>query len=77
MPREHRAIDRSAENKRLERKHASLVENASPSRSWLCRISYAALDDDIGDDLLRLVSPLQSGSLTRRALSSRSACSEA
>src|SRR5436190_23755562 len=51
----HRAIDLIRRNKRLERKHeeigrelAAHQENAAPDLD-------AALDDDIGDNLLRLV----------------------
>jgi len=49
----HRAFDRLRRNKLLERKHAELgreleAEPATPDPS-------AALDDDVGDDLLRLI----------------------
>jgi RNA polymerase sigma factor (sigma-70 family) len=49
----HRAIDRLRRHKRIEQKHAELghqmdIENQAPDLE-------AALDDDVGDDLLRLV----------------------
>jgi predicted RNA polymerase sigma factor len=49
----HRAIDRIRRNKRLERKLEDLGHEAERERSE--PDLDAALDDDIGDDLLRLV----------------------
>jgi RNA polymerase sigma factor (sigma-70 family) len=51
----HRAIDHLRRNKRLERKHADLGHELEAAHEMAARDLDAALDDDIGDDLLRLV----------------------
>jgi len=51
----HRAIDTFRRNKRLERKHAELGRELQAQQELAVPDFYAALDDDIGDDLLRLV----------------------
>ena len=51
----HRAIDTFRRNKRLERKHAELGRELQTQQEMAVPDFYAALDDDIGDDLLRLV----------------------
>src|SRR5881394_1764174 len=51
----HRAIDTFRRNKRLERKHAELGRELQAQQEMAVPDFYAALDDDIGDDLLRLV----------------------
>ena len=53
----HRAIDLLRRSKRLERKHEELardLEHPDGDRD-ASRASTAAIDDDVGDDLLRLV----------------------
>jgi RNA polymerase sigma factor (sigma-70 family) len=50
----HRAIDMFRRNKRLERKHQELGRELQAQEMAVPDFS-AALDDDIGDDLLRLV----------------------
>jgi RNA polymerase sigma factor (sigma-70 family) len=50
----HRAIDRFRRNKRLERKHEELGRELQAQEMAVPDFN-AALDDDIGDDLLRLV----------------------
>jgi RNA polymerase sigma factor (sigma-70 family) len=50
----HRAIDRWRRNKLLDRKHAELGHELRNGRPAMPDIE-AAIDDDIGDDLLRLV----------------------
>src|SRR5467141_3801051 len=51
----HRAIDLLRRNKRLERKHEELGRELEAQREGAMPDLDAALDDDIGDDLLRLV----------------------
>ena len=52
----HRAIDRLRRSKLLERKHEELGARArGAARATRRRDLDAALDDDIGDDLLRLI----------------------
>jgi RNA polymerase sigma factor (sigma-70 family) len=50
----HRAIDMFRRNKRLERKHEELGRELQAQEMAVPDFN-AALDDDIGDDLLRLV----------------------
>lgn len=51
----HRAIDMFRRNKRLERKHEELGRDLQAQQEMAVTDFAAALDDDIGDDLLRLV----------------------
>jgi RNA polymerase sigma factor (sigma-70 family) len=51
----HRAIDRFRRDKRLERKHAELVHDLEARRGRAEDALDAALDDPVGDDLLRLM----------------------
>jgi RNA polymerase sigma-70 factor, ECF subfamily len=51
----HRAIDYFRRNKRLEQKHAELGHELKAEQERAVPDLDAALDDDIGDDLLRLV----------------------
>src|ERR1700687_4260032 len=51
----HRAIDVFRRNKRLERKHEELGREIQTQQEMAVADFDAALDDDIGDDLLRLV----------------------
>jgi RNA polymerase sigma factor (sigma-70 family) len=51
----HRAIDFFRRNKRLERKHEELGRELQAKQEMALPDFNAALDDDIGDDLLRLV----------------------
>jgi RNA polymerase sigma factor (sigma-70 family) len=51
----HRAIDHFRRNKRLERKHAELGRELQAQQEMAVSDFDTALDDDIGDDLLRLV----------------------
>ena len=51
----HRAIDHLRRNKRLERKHEELGREIEARQETAAPDLDAALDDDIGDDLLRLV----------------------
>ncbi len=51
----HRAIDMFRRNKRLERKHEELGRELQAQQEMAVPDFDAALDDDIGDDLLRLV----------------------
>ena len=51
----HRAIDLLRRNKRLERKHAELGHELEREQERSAPDLDAALDDDVGDDLLRLV----------------------
>src|SRR6267143_1434589 len=51
----HRAIDAFRRNKRLERKHEELGRELQAQQEMAVPDFYAALDNDIGDDLLRLV----------------------
>jgi RNA polymerase sigma factor (sigma-70 family) len=51
----HRAIDLLRRDKRLERKHEELGYELETGREDTASILDAALDDDVGDDLLRLM----------------------
>jgi RNA polymerase sigma factor (sigma-70 family) len=51
----HRAIDHVRRSKRLERKHEELGRNLEAQQEQTAPNLDAALDDDIGDDLLRLI----------------------
>jgi RNA polymerase sigma factor (sigma-70 family) len=51
----HRAIDLLRRNKRLQRKHEEIGQQLEAGREGAAPDLDAALDDDIGDDLLRLV----------------------
>jgi RNA polymerase sigma factor (sigma-70 family) len=51
----HRAIDRFRRNKLLERKHQELGRELELEQEFSAPDFDAALDDDIGDDLLRLI----------------------
>jgi RNA polymerase sigma factor (sigma-70 family) len=51
----HRAIDMFRRNKRLERKHQELGRELQSQQEMAVPDFETALDDDIGDDLLRLV----------------------
>ena len=51
----HRAIDLLRRNKLLERKHEELGRELETQQEKAVRGFDAALDDDVGDDLLRLV----------------------
>ena len=51
----HRAIDRLRRNKLLDRKHAELGRELDEQHETIVADLEAALDDDIGDDLLRLI----------------------
>jgi RNA polymerase sigma-70 factor (ECF subfamily) len=51
----HRAIDNFRRNKRLERKHEELGRELQAQQEMAVPDYGAALDDDIGDDLLRLM----------------------
>ena len=51
----HRAIDMFRRNKRLERKHEELGRELQSQQEMAVPDFENALDDDIGDDLLRLV----------------------
>jgi RNA polymerase sigma factor (sigma-70 family) len=51
----HRAIDRLRRSKRLERKHEVLGHELEARQGAASQEVEAALDDEIGDDLLRLV----------------------
>jgi RNA polymerase sigma factor (sigma-70 family) len=51
----HRAIDHLRRNQRLERKHAEMGRALAADASGAAKEIDEALDDDIGDDLLRLV----------------------
>src|SRR5687768_11909930 len=51
----HRAIDLFRRNKRLARKHEELGYELEAEREGAAPDFDAALDDDVGDDLLRLV----------------------
>jgi RNA polymerase sigma factor (sigma-70 family) len=51
----HRAIDQFRRNKRLERKHEELGRELEARQELAVAEFDTALDDDIGDDLLRLV----------------------
>jgi RNA polymerase sigma-70 factor, ECF subfamily len=51
----HRAIDHLRRGKRLERKHEQLGHEIDAQREMALPDLEAAIDDDVGDDLLRLV----------------------
>src|SRR5215471_8172786 len=51
----HRAIDRFRRSKLQERKHEEIVRELEAQGESVEPVFIAALDDDIGDDLLRLV----------------------
>src|SRR2546422_10693783 len=51
----HRAIDRLRRRKRLERKHEELGRELEARQGLAVSDLEAAIDDDIGDDLLRLM----------------------
>src|SRR3989442_972847 len=51
----HRAIDRLRRSKRLERKHEELGRELEARREIAVAEFEAAVDDDVGDDLLRLM----------------------
>ncbi len=51
----HRAIDHFRRNKRLERKHEELGRELQAQQELAVPDFNAALDDNVGDDLLRLV----------------------
>jgi RNA polymerase sigma factor (sigma-70 family) len=51
----HRAIDMLRRNKRLERKQEEIARQLEAEQAAAAPDLDAALDDDIGDDLLRLV----------------------
>jgi RNA polymerase sigma factor (sigma-70 family) len=51
----HRAIDLLRRNKRLERKHEEIGQRLEAEREASAPDLDAALDNDVGDDLLRLV----------------------
>jgi predicted RNA polymerase sigma factor len=51
----HRAIDRLRRNERLERKHEELARELEIEQTTAAPDLDAAIDDDIGDDLLRLM----------------------
>src|SRR5206468_2132926 len=51
----HRAIDFWRRNKRLERKHEELGQELKARQEMAVPDLDAAIDDDVGDDLLRLV----------------------
>src|ERR1700726_373632 len=51
----HRAIDLLRRNKRVERKHEELGREIEAQREGAAPDLDAALDEDVGDDLLRLV----------------------
>src|SRR3989449_971908 len=51
----HHAIDHFRRNKRLERKHQELGRELQTQQEMAVPDFDAALDDDIGDDLLRLI----------------------
>src|SRR5207248_4191505 len=50
----HRAIDQLRRNKRLERKHEEIGRQLEAEQDAAPDLD-AALDDDVGDDLLRLI----------------------
>src|SRR5262245_10065634 len=51
----HRAIDLVRRQKRLERKHEEIGRERKADQERAAPDLYAALDDDVGDDLLRLM----------------------
>src|SRR5262245_2104427 len=52
---QHPAIDLLRRDKRLERKHEELAHTRTAERAEAAPDLDAALDDDVGDDLLRLI----------------------
>src|SRR5689334_20467195 len=51
----HRAIDRLRRGKMLERKHRELGQESETRQETAVAELEAAIDDDVGDDLLRLI----------------------
>src|SRR4029079_10048884 len=51
----NRAIDHFRRAKRLERKHEEMGRETEANRDDTIKALEAAIDDDVGDDLLRLV----------------------
>src|SRR5260221_7583803 len=51
----HRAIDELRRHKRLEQKHAELARGLASAPPTSLPDAEEAIDDDIGDDLLRLI----------------------
>src|SRR5580693_8822400 len=51
----HRAIDHFRRGEMLERKHAEIGRDIQAERETVVAKLHAAIDDDIGDDLLRLI----------------------
>jgi RNA polymerase sigma factor (sigma-70 family) len=51
----HRAIDHFRRNMRLERKHAELGRELEAGQEMAVADLHTAIDDDVGDDLLRLI----------------------
>ena len=51
----HRAIDHFRRGEMLERKHAEIGRDIEAERERMVADLHAAIDDDIGDDLLRLI----------------------
>jgi RNA polymerase sigma factor (sigma-70 family) len=51
----HRAIDYFRRAKMLERKHEELGQDLEEQQGAFARDLEAAMDDDVGDDLLRLI----------------------
>src|SRR5262245_33498062 len=51
----HRAIDYFRRNKLLERKHEEIGRDLDAEREQQVADFEASLDDDVGDDLLRLI----------------------
>jgi RNA polymerase sigma factor (sigma-70 family) len=51
----HRAIDQLRRNKRVEQKHQELAHELGAQQDMAVPNLEAAIDDDVGDDLLRLV----------------------
>src|SRR5271154_6055506 len=51
----HRAIDLWRRNKRLEVKHAELGRELEAEQEMAVTDLHAAIDDEVGDDLLRLI----------------------
>ena len=51
----HRATDHFCRNSRLERKHAELGRELEAGQEMAVADLHTAIDDDVGDDLLRLI----------------------
>jgi RNA polymerase sigma factor (sigma-70 family) len=51
----HRAIDELRHNKRVERKHQEIGHELETKQETAAEQIEAAMDDDVGDDLLRLI----------------------